>query len=198
MLWIISNLCNGSPEQYVEYWCLLITLCAPTASSCFPHSLYLSRYRCFYFSELFQRRWETWNFASVYLSLHLLRRKTFSCVTAASWWYLRRLAESMTWCLVQSQISLVSSIVFVCFVLFLLFGNFCFYFLIVVSPLQFFFLLYSIVTQSHVHVHILFSPMIMLHHKWLDRVLQCQILNVLCCLGNSSSILFKIALNTSL
>ena len=32
------------------------------------------------------------------------------------------------------------------------------------------FLLYSMVTQLHIHVHILFSHMIMLHHKWLDRV----------------------------
>ena len=33
------------------------------------------------------------------------------------------------------------------------------------------FLLYSKVTQSHIHGYILFSHMIILHHKWLDRVL---------------------------
>ena len=37
------------------------------------------------------------------------------------------------------------------------------------TPQQvFFFLLYSMVTQLHIHVHILFSHIIMLHHKWLD------------------------------
>jgi len=34
----------------------------------------------------------------------------------------------------------------------------------------YFFLLYSMVTQLHIHVHILFSHTIMLHHKWLDIV----------------------------
>ena len=29
---------------------------------------------------------------------------------------------------------------------------------------------YSKVTQLHIHVHILFSHIIMLHHKWLDKV----------------------------
>ena len=37
-------------------------------------------------------------------------------------------------------------------------------------PNTIFFLLYSVVTQLHIHVHILFSPIIMLHHKWLDIV----------------------------
>ena len=32
----------------------------------------------------------------------------------------------------------------------------------------FFFLLYSMVTQLHIHIYILFSHVIMLHHKWLD------------------------------
>ena len=32
------------------------------------------------------------------------------------------------------------------------------------------FLLYSKVTQLHIHVHILFSHIIMLHHKQLDIV----------------------------
>ena len=32
------------------------------------------------------------------------------------------------------------------------------------------FLLYSMVTQLHTHVYILFSHIIMLHHKWLDIV----------------------------
>ena len=35
---------------------------------------------------------------------------------------------------------------------------------------NFFFLLYSMVTQLHIHVYILFSHIIMLHHKWLDIV----------------------------
>ena len=40
------------------------------------------------------------------------------------------------------------------------------------SPIQFFFfLLYGMVTQLHMHVYILFSPIITLHHKWLDIVL---------------------------
>jgi len=38
-------------------------------------------------------------------------------------------------------------------------------FLIVISPIQFFFLLYSMVSQLHIHVYILFSRIIMLHHK---------------------------------
>ena len=33
------------------------------------------------------------------------------------------------------------------------------------------FLLYSKVNQSHVYVYILFSHIIMLHHKWLDIIL---------------------------
>ena len=32
------------------------------------------------------------------------------------------------------------------------------------------FLLYSMVTQLHIHVYFLFSHIIMLHHKWLDIV----------------------------
>ena len=40
-----------------------------------------------------------------------------------------------------------------------------YFFLIVISPIQFFFQLYSIVTQLHIHVCILFSPIIVLHHK---------------------------------
>ena len=32
------------------------------------------------------------------------------------------------------------------------------------------FLLYSMVTQLHIHVYILFSHIIMLHHKWLNIV----------------------------
>ena len=38
------------------------------------------------------------------------------------------------------------------------------------SPNTIFFLLYSMVSQLHKHVYILFSPIIMLHHKWLDIV----------------------------
>ena len=47
-------------------------------------------------------------------------------------------------------------------ILFLLFFYLIF---IVISLIQFFFLLYSMVTQLLIHVYILFSPMIMLHHK---------------------------------
>ena len=43
------------------------------------------------------------------------------------------------------------------------------YVLIVISPIQFF-SLYSTVTQLHIHVHIIFSHIIMLHYKWLDIV----------------------------
>ena len=43
-------------------------------------------------------------------------------------------------------------------------------FLSFISPTHFF-PLYSIVTQLHIQVYILFSPNIMLHHKWLDIVL---------------------------
>ena len=32
------------------------------------------------------------------------------------------------------------------------------------------FLLYSMVTQLHIHLYILFSYIIVLHHKWLDIV----------------------------
>ena len=38
-------------------------------------------------------------------------------------------------------------------------------------PIQFFSLSYIMVTQLHMHVCILFSPIIMLHDKWLDIVL---------------------------
>ena len=37
-------------------------------------------------------------------------------------------------------------------------------------PNTIFFLLYSMVTQLHIHVHILFSHIIILHHKWLGIV----------------------------
>ena len=40
-------------------------------------------------------------------------------------------------------------------------------------PNTIFFLLYSMVTQLHIHVHILFSHKIMLRHKWLDNSSQC-------------------------
>ena len=40
-----------------------------------------------------------------------------------------------------------------------------FFLLIVISALQLFFLLYSLVTQLHIHVHILFSHIIMPHHR---------------------------------
>ena len=35
---------------------------------------------------------------------------------------------------------------------------------------NFFFLLYSMMIQLHIHVYILFSHIIKLHHKWLDIV----------------------------
>ena len=42
-----------------------------------------------------------------------------------------------------------------------------YYFLIVISPIRFFFLQYSMVTQLHIHVHILFSHIIgSPHFKW--------------------------------
>ena len=41
----------------------------------------------------------------------------------------------------------------------------CVVIVIVISPIQFFLLLHSVATQSHIHVYILFSPIIMLHHK---------------------------------
>ena len=37
-------------------------------------------------------------------------------------------------------------------------------------PNTFFFLLYSMMSQLHIHVYILFSHSIMLHHEWLDIV----------------------------
>ena len=50
------------------------------------------------------------------------------------------------------------------FFFFCLFLNFfyCYF------PDTIFFLLYSVVTQLHMHVYITFSLIIMLHHKWLD------------------------------
>ena len=42
--------------------------------------------------------------------------------------------------------------------------------LLLLPQYKFFFLLYSMVTQLHMHVYILFSHIIMLHPKWLDRV----------------------------
>ena len=39
------------------------------------------------------------------------------------------------------------------------------YILIIIFPINFLFLLYSMVTQLHVHVHTLFSHIIMLHHE---------------------------------
>ena len=44
------------------------------------------------------------------------------------------------------------------------------FFLIVISPIQFFFLLYSMVTQLHIPAYIFFPHMILLHRKWLDTV----------------------------
>ena len=46
-------------------------------------------------------------------------------------------------------------------------------------PNTFFFLLYSMVTQLHIHVHILFSHIIMFHHKWLDIVLSATQQNLI-------------------
>ena len=44
------------------------------------------------------------------------------------------------------------------------------YFLLL-FPQYIFILLYSMVTQLPIHVYIIFSHIIMLHHKWLDIVL---------------------------
>ena len=50
------------------------------------------------------------------------------------------------------------------------------------------------VTQLHIHVHILFSHIIMLHHKWLDIVpratQQDLIANVFLILKNKKFIIF--------
>ena len=45
-----------------------------------------------------------------------------------------------------------------------LFSFYCYF------PNTIFFLLHSMVTQLHIHVYILFSHIIVLHHKWLDIV----------------------------
>ena len=45
-----------------------------------------------------------------------------------------------------------------------------FFFKKLLFPQYIFFLLYSMVPQLHIHVHILFSHTIMFHHKWLDIV----------------------------
>ena len=49
---------------------------------------------------------------------------------------------------------------------------FCVSFLFFLFPpnIIYFFLLYSMVTPSHIHVYILFPHIVMLHHKWLDMV----------------------------
>ena len=54
------------------------------------------------------------------------------------------------------------------YMLYFLFSFFNCYF-----PNTFFFLLNSTVTQLHVHVYILFSHIIMLHHKWPDSSQCC-------------------------
>ena len=45
------------------------------------------------------------------------------------------------------------------------------FFLTVISPTQFFFLQYSMGTQLHIHICILFSPIAMLCCKYLDIIL---------------------------
>ena len=67
-----------------------------------------------------------------------------------------------TWCLFSLLISEDRSEIFIYFLL-----NF---FLNCYFPNTFFSLLYSMVTQLHIHVHILFLHIILLHHKWLDIV----------------------------
>ena len=42
-----------------------------------------------------------------------------------------------------------------------------------------FFLLYSMITQLHIHVYILFSPIIMVHLKWLNIVLSATQQNLI-------------------
>ena len=56
------------------------------------------------------------------------------------------------------------------FYLFIFKFIFYFYFLNCYFLNTIFFLLYGMVTQLHIHVHILFLHIIMLHHKWLDIV----------------------------
>ena len=46
------------------------------------------------------------------------------------------------------------------------------FFLIVISPTHFFFPLYSTGTQLHIQVYILFSPIMVLRHRYLDIVLR--------------------------
>ena len=45
------------------------------------------------------------------------------------------------------------------------------FFFIVIFPTQFFFPLYSMGTQLHIHVSIYFSPIVLLRCKYLDIVL---------------------------
>ena len=64
--------------------------------------------------------------------------------------------------MVRKQLNSICMFFF--YFLFFSFFFFCY------SPNAIFCLLYIMVTQLHIHVHILFSHIIMLHHKWLDIV----------------------------
>ena len=69
-----------------------------------------------------------------------------------------------------------------CWVLFFLSFYIHFYLFIhlfiVISPTHFFFPLYIMGTQLHIHVYVLFSPIIMLCHKYLDIVLNAVCSNM--------------------
>ena len=54
--------------------------------------------------------------------------------------------------------------------------SFLFSFFIVISPIWFYFLLYSMMSQLHIHVYILFSH-IMLCHKWLNSATQQDLID---------------------
>ena len=52
----------------------------------------------------------------------------------------------------------------------------------------FFFLLYSMVTQLHIYVYILFSHIIMLHHKWLYSSVEGYLLSCSMAIMNNAAI----------
>ena len=67
----------------------------------------------------------------------------------------------------------MDSLIFFFFLPFIYLSHFYCYF-----PNTIFSLLYSIVTQLHIHAYILFSLIIILCHKWLDIVLNATILRI--------------------
>jgi len=52
-------------------------------------------------------------------------------------------------------------------------------------PNTIFFLLYSMVTQLHINVHILFLHIITLHHKWLDIIVSSKSFMLACLMFKS-------------